>query len=75
MVLGIILIVVGGVWFAQTIGLLDHSAWQLVIPWILIYLGVTYIISRRREQCMICHLIDKDAVVDEMKAKKIKRRK
>lgn len=67
MVLGVILIVVGAIWFAQTIGLLDSTVWSFVVPWLMVFVGMTFLWQSREDSCIICHMIDRSAMKEQKK--------
>jgi|GEM_PF-3109560 len=70
MIFGVLMIVVGAVWFAQTIGLVDSTVWSFVVPWLLVYVGMTFLWRGREDSCLICHMIDRSAIKEETKSSK-----
>lgn len=52
---GAILILVGLVWTLQTLGAIDSSIWNVIIPLILFYMGFMLLAKNCGSECMVCH--------------------
>ncbi len=80
MTIGVILILVAIVWFLQTLGLVDSSIWNIILPLILFYLGFMMVSKHCDSDGMVCDVkkimvTDKKPVVKTKKkvVKKIKK--
>ena len=60
MVLGVILLIVGFVWLLVNLGVVNSAIWLLFWPLVLIYLGVTMLMSEQKNCCLMCKVLDKE---------------